>query len=239
MPSSWRKTSFLPVDLIVPDDLQPLVDVAGDFEALANDIGIELGAREDLRIGLEPNGGSGAAGGAELFQLAGCLALAELHLPFGAIAPDRGDELLGERIDDRRADAMQAAAGFVVAGLAVIEFSAGVERAEDDLDRRLLMRRMIVDGDAAAIIADGDARAVLVQRDFDLVGVAVHGLVDGVVEDFPDQVMQPRRPGAADVHARALPHGVEAFENGNAAGVVGGGGGHVISCFVCVVRISR
>jgi hypothetical protein len=45
---------------------------------------------------------------------------------------------------------------------------------------------------------------VLVQRDLDLVGVAVHGLVDRVVEDLPDEVVQPGRPVPADVHARRL-----------------------------------
>ena len=83
------------------------------------------------------------------------------------------------------------------------------------------MLRVLVDGDAAAVVADGDARAVLVQRDVDLVGVAVHGLVDGVVDDLPDEVVQAGRAGAADVHARALADRLEAFEDGDVFGGVG------------------
>ncbi len=43
--------------------------------------------------------------------------------------------------------------------------------------------------------------------------MAVHRLVDGVVEDFPDEVVQPGRADAADVHAGALPDRLQTFEN--------------------------
>src|SRR5665213_1822855 len=127
---------------------------------------------------------------------------------------------------------MQPAAGFVVGALSVIEFPAGVKCAEDNFNGGLLMRRMIVDGNAAAVVADGDSGAVLVQRDFDLVGVAIHRLIDRVVEDFPYEVVKSGRTRSADVHAGALANGVEALEDGDAAGVVGGIGCHVC-CFVC------
>ena len=47
-------------------------------------------------------------------------------------------------------------------------------------------------------------------------GVSCQRLVDGVVDDFIDHVMQARAViGVADIHARALAHGVEAFQNPN------------------------
>ena len=56
----------------------------------------------------------------------------------------------------------------------------------------------------------------------DLGGVAVHRLVDGVVDDLPDQVVQSRAAHAADVHARALADGLEALEDGDVfSGVFG------------------
>jgi hypothetical protein len=51
---------------------------------------------------------------------------------------------------------------------------------------------------------------------------AVHGFVDGVVEHFPDQVVQSRRADAADVHAGALPDGLETLQNGDVFGCVVG-----------------
>ena len=70
--------------------------------------------------------------------------------------------------------------------------------------------------------AIGDRAAVLVQRHDDVRGEAVHRLVDGVVEDLPDQVMQAGGADAADVHAGALADRLEPFENGDVfGGVVG------------------
>ena len=45
------------------------------------------------------------------------------------------------------------------------------------------------------------------------VQMAGHRLVDGVVDDLPDQVVEPLQTGGADVHARALAHRVEALEH--------------------------
>ena len=52
--------------------------------------------------------------------------------------------------------------------------------------------------------------AVLVERDVDLGRVAVHRLVDGVVDDLPDEVVQAGGADAADVHAGALADRVRA-----------------------------
>ena len=37
-------------------------------------------------------------------------------------------------------------------------------------------------------------------------------LIDTVVDDFIDEVMEAVHAGAADVHRRPLPHGVQAFQ---------------------------
>ena len=52
------------------------------------------------------------------------------------------------------------------------------------------------------------------------VAVAGEGLVDGVVDDLVDQVVQAARTGGADVHAGALAHRFEAFENLDVVGAV-------------------
>ena len=52
------------------------------------------------------------------------------------------------------------------------------------------------------------------------VGVAGQRLVDGVVDDLPDQVVQAALAGRADVHAGALADRLEALEHRDRAGVV-------------------
>ena len=47
----------------------------------------------------------------------------------------------------------------------------------------------------------------------DAVADARQRLVDGVVDHLVDEVVQAVDIGAANVHARAFAHGIEAFEN--------------------------
>ena len=138
--------------------------------------------------------------------------------------------LLRQGVDHRRADAVQAAG--VDVAVAVAELAAGVQRGQDQFQRRLLVLGVHVDGDAAAVVGDGDGVAGLVQRDGDGVGVAVEVFVDGVIDDFPDEVVQPLAVDAADVHRRPLADGLQAFEDGDVGGGVIAGwrhGAHAIT----------
>ena len=121
----------------------------------------------------------------------GGFSLPEPHLPLRAVAFDGSDELLRKRVDHACADAMEAARRFVTA---MLELPAGVQHREDHLERALLGRRVLVDGNATTIVLDRDSRAVGVERHVNVGGVAVHDLVDGVVEDFPDKMVQPVEP---------------------------------------------
>ena len=139
--------------------------------------------------------------------------------PDEAVAPDLDVEALGQRVDDRDADAVQAAGDLVAA--AVAELAAGVQHGQHDLDRRALLLLHDRDRDAAAVVGDGD-RVVGVDRDRDVVAVAGQRLVDRVVDNLVDEVVQAARPGRADVHARALADRLEALEDGDVLGVVTG-----------------
>ena len=102
------------------------------------------------------------------------------------------------------------------------ELAAGMEHGEHDLGRALALvatDRVGVDGDAAPVVLDA-AAAVGEQGDADAVGEAGHRLVDGVVDDLPDEVVQAGEPGGADVHARALAHRIEALEHLDVLGAV-------------------
>ena len=104
-----------------------------------------------------------------------------------AVAADLDAQPLGERVDDRDADAVQAARDLVAA--AVAELAAGVQHGQHDLDRRAPLLLHDRDRDAAAVVDDGD-RVVGVDRDRDLGAEAGQRLVDGVVDDLVDEVVQ-------------------------------------------------
>ena len=151
----------------------------------------ELVAVEELRIRPEAHRGAGVAlaDGADHFELRGDFAVLEADVVFLAVALDPALELLRQRIDHRHADAVQAAGDFVVL---VVEFSAGVQAREDQLDAAHLLFRMDVHRHAAAIVRHGQG-VVLVQRDVDFLGVAGERFVDRVVDDFVREVIRAAR----------------------------------------------
>ena len=112
-------------------------------------------------------------------------------------------------------DAVQAPGRLVVGAF---ELPARVQDGKDHLERALVGLRVLVDGDATAVVGDRDRRSVLVQRHGDGRGEAIHRFVDGVVEDFPDQMMEPGAADAADIHARPLPDGIQAFKDSDVFG---------------------
>ena len=102
------------------------------------------------------------------------------------------------------------------------ELAAGVQHGEHDLGRALaLVRtgRVRIDRDAASVVVDA-AAAVGEQRDPDPCREAGHRLVDGVVDDLPDEVMEAGETGRADVHPGALADGVETLQNLDVLGPV-------------------
>ena len=105
-----------------------------------------------------------------------------------AVAPDLEVEPLGQRVDDRHADAVQAARHLVAV---VVELAAGVQHGQHDFGGRLAAL-VPVDGNAAAVVDDGD-RVVDVDRDVDLIAEAGQRLVDRVVDDLVDEMVQSRR----------------------------------------------
>ena len=136
--------------------------------------------------------------------------------PVEAVALDLDLDALGERVDHRDADAVQAAGDLVAAAA---ELAAGVQHGQHDGDGGQLLARRDVDGDAAAVVGDLDG-AVGQDRDLDPVAEAGQRLVDGVVHDLPHQVVQAALAGGADVHAGPLADRLEALEDLDRAGVV-------------------
>ena len=94
-----------------------------------------------------------------------------------------------------------------------VELAAGVQLGHDDLDGGH-SGGVHADRDATAVVDDLDS-AVFEEGDVDLGGVSGHRLVDGVVDDLPDQVVQAALTGGTDVHAGTLTYRLESFEDGD------------------------
>ncbi len=92
----------------------------------------------------------------------------------------------------------------------------------DDL-QGILAARVATDGHASAVVGDLDG-TVLENADLDVGGVTGHRFVDGVVDHFPDQMVQATDVRGADVHAGTAADRVQTFENLDALGVVVAGG---------------
>src|SRR5262245_48438024 len=195
--------------LVVELDGEAAVEIRLRLERLRDALRVEADVGEDLRVGTEEDRRAAAAPRTDLLERPGRLPTRELLLPLAAVAPDARDERLRERRHDRRADAVEAAGVVVVLRL---ELAGGVERREDQLERRLLVLRVAIDRDAAPVVGDRRRRTVRVERHRDAVGVAVHRLVDRVVDELPEEMMEPGRVDAADVHAGPPPDRLEAFE---------------------------
>jgi hypothetical protein len=55
---------------------------------------------------------------------------------------------------------------------------------------------------------------------FDRVAVACESFVDGVIDDFENEMVETSRPGRSDVHPGSLADGVEPLQNGYVLGAV-------------------
>ncbi len=138
-----------------------------------------------------------------------------VHLAF---APHREAQHAGQRIHARHTHAVQAARDLVAV---LVELAAGVQLGQRDLGGTALGLVLVVHlhagGNAAAVVGDGD-RVVRVDGDDDVVAMPGERFVDGVVHHFKDEVVQAGAVGGvADVHAGALAHRFQAFEDGDGA----------------------
>ena len=140
----------------------------------------------------------------------------EFHAPDVPVAAHFDFQPLGKGVGDGRAHAVQAAREGIVV---LVELAARVQLRKNDLYARNFGLGVDVGGDAAAVVAHGGA-AVLVKDDVDAVRKAVGGLVDGVVDDLPQNVMEAFGARRADVHAGAQAHGLQPFEDGDVPRVV-------------------
>ena len=214
-------------DLVVEDQTETLVQVGLGLQPLGNQLGAEANRRKDVGVGVEADRRAAAARtavGPEPCQLARRPAPRKGLLPFGPATFDAGDQTVGQGGDHRGADPVQTARVRVVQAL---ELAPGVQGGQDEFQGRFLELGMDVNRDAPAVIADRDRRPVLVQPDLDAAGMAVHGLIHGVVEQLPHQVMQAGAVNPADIHAGPFADRLQALQNRDVFGRITMLGCHV------------
>ncbi len=202
-----------PCPLVAQDDPQAAREKRGLAEPLRERRGRKLRLVEDLRVRQEGDRRARLllARDADRLHLGRRLASSELLAVDLPVASDLGDEPFGQGIDDRDADAVEAA-GHLVAVPA--ELSPGVKLRQDDCESREPLLGDDVDRDARAGVAHGH-RVVRMNGDVDPVVAPRESLVDGVVDDLVDEVVQAPGPGRSDVHPGPQPNGLEALENGD------------------------
>ena len=105
------------------------------------------------------------------------------------------------------------------------KLAAGVQHGEHHFSGALAFvraGRIGVDGNAATVVFNF-ARTIGCECDDDLGAEARHRFIDGVVNNFPDEVMETSETCGPDVHTGTFTNGVETFENLNVLCAVIGG----------------
>src|SRR5215472_8225260 len=93
-----------------------------------------------------------------------------------------------------------------------------MEHGQYDLGRRF-PAGVLVDWNATSVVNDRDG-AVDMDGDVDFRTESAQRLVDGVVDDFIDEMVESGRPCRTDVHRGPFADGFEAFEDVDLVGAV-------------------
>ena len=164
-----------------------------------------------------------------------------------AASPDLEIQPLGQGINDGNTDTMKSTGNLV--GV-VIEFAAGMKFRQDDFGGSLPLLRHDLRGNAATVVGDGD-RPVDVDADMNFGAVPRERFVDGVVDNFVDQVVKSIDARRADVHRRALTNSLKSFKNLDLIGTIAGFAGWLqqscqtlqnrvfLPLIFCLVRFDR
>ena len=210
-PSLVLEAVLLAVPLVLQQDEDAAVQEGELAQALGQGVEAEGRRLEDLGVGLEADLGPALVGDARVLEGAlGRPALVALAVDL-LVPPDLHLQRLAQGVDHGDAHAVQAARHLV--GL-LVELAARVQLGEHHLGRvHAHDRRVGTDGYATAVVHHRH-RVVDVDRDADLGAVAGQRLVDRVVDNLEDEVVQAGAVGGvADVHAGALAHPFQAFED--------------------------
>ena len=123
---------------------------------------------------------------------------------------------LTQGVDHRRADPVQAARRLVSAF--TCKLAAGMQNRKNNL-QGIHAAFMHACRHAAAVILYR-AGSVFFQGNADFSAVPVDCFVNGIVHDFPDQMMKAAAVRRTDIHARTFADRFQAFQNLNTAVII-------------------
>ena len=182
---------------------------------------MELQCLENLVVGEEGDLRSGTLCLADILDLRHGLA-AFVALVVDATPAAHFDlHPFAQRVHTGHAYAMEAARDLVAV---VVKLAARVKDRHHDFQRRLLLRRVDVHGDATSVVDDRD-RTVRIEDNLDVAAVSRQRLVHAVVDHLEYAVVKTPGPGIADVHGRAFSHGIHAPQHGDRLRIVRATGG--------------
>ena len=166
-------------------ELESAVEESQLAEAIFHGVEIEFQVAEDFGIWQELNLCAVALGGPDVLDLGDRDAFFVTLLVSSTIATDSGDSPFGKRGHSLGTHAVQTGGGFVGA---FVEFGSCPDGGHNHLEGRLTRLGMHINRDAAAVIEDEDGIVDIDLNDDDL-AVASEVFVNGVVDQFVDQVV--------------------------------------------------
>ena len=102
------------LEFVVEDDLQPAMHERDVFQMLLDDVAVEVCAAKNLLVRAEEDAGAAASERPQLLDRPGGFTASVRLLIFVAVAMHGRDQLLRQRVNHRRSDAVQAAAASVI-----------------------------------------------------------------------------------------------------------------------------
>ena len=190
-------------------DLQATVQECELAHALRDRVVAEDdGVGEYLGVRPERDGRSGVSSGRALLDRGLRLAPLEQLGPCEAVAHYLRLETRRQGIDDRHPDPVQASGDGVGA---LLELSSRVQRGQNRGQGGLARAGMSGHRNASPVVGD-PAPTVCLEFHMDLVRVAGHRLVHGVVDHLPHEMVQAARARRAYVHPRTAPDRLQTGE---------------------------
>ena len=181
---------------------------------------LETVVTEDLLVRVKRDSRAAPIGGcSDLFHGAKRDAAREALLEEFLVARDLHDHGVGQCVHHRGTHTVQTARCLVSIAR---KLTACVQRAQDDLKRGFVREFGVrINRDTAPVVTDHDG-VIREQFHLDAGGMTSHRLIHGVVEHLGHKVMQSALIRAADIHAGALAHRLQAFENLDRGSIVVG-----------------
>jgi hypothetical protein len=93
-----------------------------------------------------------------------------------------------------------------------VEFAAGIEPGHDQLQGADTLAGVDIHRNTPAVILHPD-HIVALKDHQNIITVALHGLVDGVIDHFINQMVKTVDAGGPDIHTGALPHMLKALKD--------------------------